>query len=72
MAWLQNQSNLAVIPNLVQRAARAQVSNFLFIDTLVEANPAFVSAMFWMLQLGQPQFKEPTVNPQLGVFISLQ
>lgn len=50
--WLQNPSNLAVIKSLDQRAARAQVSNFLFIVTFVEAKPALASAMFWMLELG--------------------
>lgn len=46
MVWLQNQSNFAVIQSLDQRAARTPVSNFLFIDTSVEAKAATVNAMF--------------------------
>lgn len=46
MVWLQNQSNLAVIQSLDQRAARPPVNNFLFIETFVEAKAAKISAMF--------------------------
>lgn len=71
MVWLQNQSNLAVIKSLDQRAVAAQVSNFLFIDTLVEAKPAIVSAMFWMLELSL--FGSLGLRSQkLGILISLQ
>lgn len=71
MIWLQNPSNLAVIQTLDQGAARNQVSNFLFADAFVEAKPATVGAMFWMLELGL--FGSLTSrSQQSGIFISLQ
>lgn len=64
MIWLQNQSNLAIIQTLDQRAARDQVSNFLFVhfcgSQTSHCRCHVLDAGAW--PLWQSHFKEPTIR----------